>query len=324
MKKIMSVIILLAFLGSTIVMTGCLDGSDGVGAIIGAAFVIAIIASAGTTAAPAFAANVRGEIRPAISLADPTANINMVVFPLDSTGAKVGTGVKVTGVTFDDTTKELKANYTPSTNDGYNQYLIEVRSNNNLLLKGIKYLKDSEKAPNTTKTAEVTATSTAKVFIYENWNTSATSRTYETFEFNLGGSTADVKSLAASINSTVVDNTNPDYSAVESAATTEAEKVSTNPIMYSISGFVTAGDGQTGSSGTTITLTRKSDGYFIDHTTTAEGNFSLRIYDGEYVLTPTKADHTFTPASTTVTINGANVTDINFRAAPSSFAANQR
>ncbi|GAB4276468.1 MAG: hypothetical protein Kow0029_18460 [Candidatus Rifleibacteriota bacterium] len=320
MKKVLSVIILLSFLGSMIVMTGCFGGSDGIGAVIGAAVFVLAISATGPGGAAAFAANNRASLRPSISITND--NVAIVVFPLDATGNKVGTGTTISGanLTFDQTTNSVKGNANISIADGYNQYLVEVRSGNNVLLKGIKYLKTSQKTG--TVNTSVNATSTAQVMLYEKWNTSATTRTYGTFEFNLSGSGADVNGIATAIGAALQANpTNPDYSGIDAQVATEAAKVGTNPLLYTISGFVTAGDKVSGSTGTLLTLTRKSDGAFIAETTSAEGNFSLSIYDGTYVLTPTKQDHTFTPSYIEVTVNGDDVTGLNFQAAPVSFAA---
>jgi hypothetical protein len=76
---------------------------------------------------------------------------------------------------------------------------------------------------------------------------------------------------------------------------------------YSISGTIsptTAGSGATvalGGSGTT-TVTADSS-----------GNFSFAgLINGSYTITPSKAGYTFTPSNQTATINGANLTGVNF------------
>ena len=79
------------------------------------------------------------------------------------------------------------------------------------------------------------------------------------------------------------------------------------PSTWSISG----GLGVSGS-GATVTLTGASTA-----TTTADGsgNYTLTgLANGSYTVTPGKSGYTFSPTSLAVTLNGANVTGINFTA----------
>ncbi|MEJ5166032.1 MAG: pre-peptidase C-terminal domain-containing protein [Thermoanaerobaculia bacterium] len=76
---------------------------------------------------------------------------------------------------------------------------------------------------------------------------------------------------------------------------------------YTISGTVTSGGA--GLSGVTVTCGSASG------TTDTSGNYTTSgLANGTYTCTPTKSGYTFTPASTNVTISGANVTGINFTA----------
>ena len=75
---------------------------------------------------------------------------------------------------------------------------------------------------------------------------------------------------------------------------------------FSISGTITNG------SGASVALSGASSA-----TTTADasGNYSFTLlFNGSYVVTPTKAGYTMTPASQSVTVAGANQTGINFTA----------
>jgi len=80
-------------------------------------------------------------------------------------------------------------------------------------------------------------------------------------------------------------------------------------VGWSISGNISPGSI---GAGTLVTLSGASNA-----TTTADsnGNFSLaRLASGTYTVTPSKSGYTFTPTSQTVTVNGANVTGVNFTA----------
>jgi hypothetical protein len=79
---------------------------------------------------------------------------------------------------------------------------------------------------------------------------------------------------------------------------------------YSLSGQVTP---TSAGSGATETLSGAASG-----TTTADtsGNYSFTsLSNGSYAVTPSEAGYGFTPTSQAVTINGANVTGVNFTAA---------
>lgn len=80
---------------------------------------------------------------------------------------------------------------------------------------------------------------------------------------------------------------------------------------YSISGTITSSSAAL--VGVTVTLSGSGS---TTATTDNSGNFSFSgIQNGSYTLTPTKTGYTFTPASQTVTVNGANLTGKNFTAA---------
>jgi hypothetical protein len=76
------------------------------------------------------------------------------------------------------------------------------------------------------------------------------------------------------------------------------------PQTYSISGTIT------GSGGATVALSGASS---ATTTTNSSGAFTFSgLADGNYSLTPTKNGYTFAPTSLAITINGANVTGVNF------------
>jgi hypothetical protein len=82
----------------------------------------------------------------------------------------------------------------------------------------------------------------------------------------------------------------------------------TPPATYSISGTVTSGG--TGLSGVTVAAGGASA------TTSSTGGYTISgLANGTYTVTPSLAGYTFSPASTSVTINGASQTGIDFTAA---------
>lgn len=87
----------------------------------------------------------------------------------------------------------------------------------------------------------------------------------------------------------------------------------TNP-TYSISGQVTSGG--SGLSAVTMNLTGPSS---TSTTTDSSGNYTFSgLNNGSYTVTPTKSGYTFSPTNQAVTVNGANVTGVNFTASAQS------
>ena len=79
------------------------------------------------------------------------------------------------------------------------------------------------------------------------------------------------------------------------------------PSTYNISGTITSGG--SGLSGVTVTAGSASA------TTSGSGAYTLSgLVNGTYTVTPNLSGYTFSPASQSVTINGANKTGINFTA----------
>jgi PKD repeat protein len=82
------------------------------------------------------------------------------------------------------------------------------------------------------------------------------------------------------------------------------------PSTWSVSGTVTTGTG-VGISGVTVSAGTAST------TTNSSGAYTLGgLANGTYTLTPSLAGYTFSPASSSVTISGANVTGRNFTGTP--------
>jgi hypothetical protein len=313
MKKILSVIILLAFVGTTIVMTGCLGGDDGVGIAI-AAFTIAIVASSGGSAATAaFAANQRPALRPAI--ASTSTNISMRVLALDDAGTTQKTyEIKNNQLTWNDQTNgidTIESNFQP--NDSYNQYRVQVIYNGNVILEGMDFYKTSERGPNLKETINVTATSTAKVMVYDKWNTSGTERNYDLFNDNLSTTDLDFKALVASITTNLGSDTyGVDYSSIVNNVSLPTETTA----KFDVTGYVTAADGS-GSTGTMVYAYDANDterNNMISHGYSENGEFTLLLENGTYVLVPSNEGHVFTPSETNVTVDNDDLANVNFQA----------
>src|SRR5258708_24367290 len=80
---------------------------------------------------------------------------------------------------------------------------------------------------------------------------------------------------------------------------------------YSISGTISP---VAGGSGATVAVSGAAS---ATTTTDSAGNYTFTgLVNGAYAVTPSHAGYTFTPSSQAATINGANVTGVNFTAVP--------
>jgi Carboxypeptidase regulatory-like domain len=83
------------------------------------------------------------------------------------------------------------------------------------------------------------------------------------------------------------------------------------PGSYSVSGTISPAEG---GSGTTVSLGGASS---ATTATNASGNYSFTgLANGTYAVVPSHAGYTFSPTTQSATVNGANVTAINFTASP--------
>jgi hypothetical protein len=322
MKKILSVIILLAFVGTTIVMTGCLGGDDGVAAALGTAFVIAIVASSGGSAATAaFAANQRPALRPAI--ASTSTNISMRVLALDDAGTTQKTyEIKNNQLTWNDNANgvdSIESSFTP--NDSYNQYRVQVFYDGNVILEGMDFYKNSEKGPNQKETINVTATSTAKVLIYDKWNTGGTERNYDAFEKALKDENIDYSTLAASIETDLAngdyDNSDLTVPAAPAPATmTFTVSGTVNGLSMNQNASIYAYD-----SDTKERISGVSDYVFVSDSE-SNINYEFQLPNGTYDICPKDFHNDNSYATRTITINNDDVVNVNFQA--QTFAASNR
>jgi hypothetical protein len=124
------------------------------------------------------------------------------------------------------------------------------------------------------------------------------------------GDTYWVQSTAApSISSGTVDihDNSPTTDRWNYAAVAVVAKQSTT---YSISGTISG----TGGPGATVALTGAATASTIAD---ANGNYTFTgLANGSYTVTPGKAGYTYTPASQAVTVNGADVSGVNFADSP--------
>jgi hypothetical protein len=150
----------------------------------------------------------------------------MRIIPLDAQGVQVAAAVKTIAkadITYDDATKTIKANPEISTTDGYNQYLVEVRAGNNVILKAIKYVYSTQKNGNQIPLT-VDVNSTAEVLTYDLWKANAatagaTSYTFADFKANLAAANqANFTTLVNNIQTELdTDTVNADLSTVAGA-----------------------------------------------------------------------------------------------------------
>lgn len=319
MKKLLSVFVLLTFVGSMLVMTGCFGGDDdGIGAIIGAAVFVLAISATGGSGAAVFAANTRPSLRPAINYA--TANPTMIVYPLNLDGTKAtATGYsipkdKITVVDGNKFNAELRIQ------DDYTQYLVEIYASGTLITQGIQSVPLLQKTGETTKVnSTVNTTSTARTMLFNKWNTGAARRSYNDFAYNLNLSSADVNGIALQIDTSL--NTwattmvgQPNYTAADTTATTEVNKIGTTHVNV-VSGFVRQVDGA-GSSNAWVGLYNGSGQTQLYRSVDAENGYYLfeQVPNGTYRVQPSLPHHTFTPASYTITVTDSDVANLNFQA----------
>ncbi|EKE16607.1 MAG: hypothetical protein ACD_10C00894G0001 [uncultured bacterium] len=315
MKKLMSVLVLVAFIGSMVVMTGCFGGSDGIGAILGGILIIAIVAS-GPAGGVAFAANTRADYRAAITGTASTKYVARVTAtgqaPVEVTAIKVD----VNKISFEDVSLNASSN---------GQYLVEIFPAGYTATTApiFKYYFTKTVAAGATVDDSdtpypINASHTAEALIYDAW-TGSTTTTIDHVVFNSTNVDDLSKRLEVELN-TLVDSgiitvpTTFDWSATADVlATTGAGNVTT---AYIASGYVYAADGTGQSDCMVYVYSDAAMTQMVNHFSTTNGTYTATgLANGTYYFKPVKDLHTYTPVSTQVVINGADKSGINFQAA---------
>lgn len=193
------------------------------------------------------------------------------------------------------TSANVTANFTASCGTGDTQLTSGVGVNDSVTLNGWKYYYISVPAGATNLTF-ATTNATADVDIYTQFNAKPTSTTYVCRPYTSSGN--ETCSQANPSSGTWWVGVNGYAAGSYTITATITMPVAT----YSISGNV-------GTSGATVTA--GSQGATSD----ASNNYSIGgLANGTYTVTPSKSGCTFSPASQSVTVSGANVTGINFTA----------
>lgn len=329
MKKFMCVLILVAFMGSMVVMTGCGGGSGF--SIVAGILTIAIIASATGGAAPvAFAANTRGAERPALIAQSTKRRFLAKIKPYGQAEQEAAVTVNSAG------NLELEQSITANSSNG--QYAVEIypvdETTDAAMDEPIyKHYFVQSVGGGTTETyppaAEKTrniASDTAKALIYDKW--SETETDIPTIDKTLIDLT-DIASLAKEINEDLSDiATDSSGKALPYSSTNwtgwsadvDNYVIQTTPQkMYTISGYITAADGS-GQTDASICACSADNSY---STHSSSGVYSVNVLPGTYDVTPYKADHTYTPASRSVEITNADVGSVNFQASSSTYPGHE-
>ncbi|HET6514710.1 MAG TPA: fibronectin type III domain-containing protein [Thermodesulfovibrionales bacterium] len=182
----------------------------------------------------------------------------------------------------------------------------------------------SDTQPPTVPTG-LTATAVSSSQINLTWNASTDNVGVTGYNIYGNGSSTALKTLSGTSTSEIGLNASTQYcyqvSAVdaagnESAKSTQACATTQNVPTYSISGQVTYYLTDAGQAGITITL---SHPFWIPRTivTDSNGNYTFTgLPSGTYTISPTTSGYTFSPPSSTIAINGADVKGINFVATP--------
>lgn len=228
MKKLMCLLVLVAFLGSMSLATGCGGSSGGIGAILGGLAIVLIISASGGSGAAAFAANSRVSIRPAIAISAP----KIVISPVKADGS-IDAAVDKFEITVTDLVKNTSSGdavYTTTkkldTLTGYNQYLVELFDGDVLLVKGYKYVHEAQKTGVDLNTA-INPTTTAKALVFDKWKNGTNRTSYADFEYISTNSAFPTAAVEGELNNH--PGTNVDYNNVDVSALVTTLEGSTIP-----------------------------------------------------------------------------------------------
>ncbi len=318
MKKLMCVLILVAFLGSMVVMTGCFGGSDGLGILAGVLVIAIAVSATGGSGAVAFAANNRAAERPAIRAA-ASKRFFARITPYGQTAIdKVEVAVE---------DGKLKLNQNVNATSANGQYSVEIFSADedgtastepiykHHFVKTVAAGVTASYPATVAAQARDLADDTAEALVYDKWVAASSESTKPTID-NMDKTSAgpDITALTTNIKSVIDDIATdtsgamiPDSEFVWGATVTDYALTQDIKRLYSISGFVTKVDQSGGIDGCYV--------YAGDYnTTTQSGYYTLNVPAGTHNVCPSYPHHTFTPSCTEVTITNANVGSINFQA----------
>ena len=311
MKRFISLFLIVAFLGSMMVMTGCFGGgSGGIGAIFAGVLVIAIVASSGGAGAAAFAANVHHKPNAAIVAASRATVKYKARIKINGNLATETTNLTITDELNPQT---ITGNITVSPGTSNPQVSVEIlpasSTTDQPFLKQY-FVATVADGQTTNATSNVTTAETAKALAYDQWS-GASANPITAF----APAAASLTALQTAIENQLITDlpaASPDF-AYPGAVTNQAKAIaSATPVLttFTVTGAnVMQADGLAGSTGTTMTLVDNANTSSRFTATTNAGNYSFSgVPNGTYTLTPTKTGHTFSPTSATVVVNGANVT----------------
>ena len=321
MKRFVFLGLALAIVGGMVFSTGCGGGGDGDdGGILGPLTTgnlnVNITASSPGGSA-VFASSIRQRTQAGIFAQTSSGNYELRITPTGQAAVSTSTvTISANGQVLTFPTLAVAAN---STDGQYKMEILPVSSSVNA--QGIfkwYFVTAVENGATVTQTKTVTTSETAMALAYDAWPDAVT-QTINAFVPNSASITALASNLDQRLNDigyfTPSQQTSFQWG---NTVTTNAQQIGQNTPLtttsISVSGFVTATDGNAASDGIVMTLISKANYSQQYSATTRGGNYSIaEVPNGTYTLTPVKSGYTFTPAYADVTVNGASVTGQNFR-----------
>lgn len=325
MKRLVWLVFSLSVCGGILFSAGCGGGGGGGGG--GAGATVPGILDVGITAsgpggASAFAASVLERNRPGIHSQVTSGNYVLKITPTGQTA------VSTSSVTISADGKILAFGRLPITANSTNgQYKVEITTANAAAaaqpIFKFYFVRTVGVGETNSFSRTVTTSDTAAALAYDAWP-GAPTNTIDSFVPNAAGLSA----LTANINQNLNDkgmfrpaqevNFQWGNTVVSAAQQLGQSTPVSNLTSFTVSGYVTAADGVSGSEGTTVTLTSKTNPSVIFSTTTSAGSYSfIGVPNGTYTMVPSRSGHTFLPTSIDVTVNGANVPSQHFQASTS-------
>ncbi|MBF0501770.1 MAG: carboxypeptidase regulatory-like domain-containing protein [Candidatus Riflebacteria bacterium] len=317
MKSMFSAFILVAFIGGILLTAGCGGGGGGgsPAAPVIPGVLLATISAAGPTGV-AFATSKRGGARSAVYADSLSINYVLKITPNGQNTVSTSTATVSTdgntlifpavAVTANSTNGQYKVEIFPANAQAnaqpiFKYYFVQYVANGNTsaLNKGIL------------------ASDTATALSFEYW-AGFGSRIINDFSPNVGSIAALVANINAQLQGIGAfipsSQTNFQWNPTVIAAAQKIGQNTVNPATtFSVSGYVTAVD-TSGETGTLLTLTSTADPSKSYTSTSNSGYYTITgVPNGNYTLTASKPQHTFTPPSYAVSVNGGNVMGHDFQ-----------